>query len=158
MYKLAFQNIMCRCKDFFTMDCPLCNHDLQKFLHKFITIHQGKMYKGRRWSQQRRQLARDVTERNSVLANSYSLVRHLAFCLSCYTSRYSKKLVPKSELYIYIYISGVPSPQKQWMNYTTNRTLHLLLSIHRPLRGKWIKQLKLFIILSIFRICCSITK
>ena len=38
-----------------------------------------KMYLVRRWSQQRRLLTRDVTQRNTVLPNIYSLVYILHF-------------------------------------------------------------------------------
>ena len=50
-------------------------------------------------------IARDVTERNSVLANSYSLVYILHFVSAVTPQEMAKnKVVPKFELYI----SGVP--------------------------------------------------
>ena len=49
---------------------------------------------------------------------------------------------------------GAKKSWRLWMNYTINRTLHLQ-SIHCPLRQIWLRQLKLFIILSIFRIYSS---
>ena len=62
----------------------------------------------------------------------------------------------KSQNHSYLALACLP--QRQWMNYRTNRTLHLQ-SIHCSLRGKWIYQLKLlFIMLSIFSIYSSITK
>ena len=62
----------------------------------------------RRWSQQRRLLARDVNQRNSVLTNSYSLV-HILYFVSAVTSYEisRNKEVLKSELFS----SGVPSPE-----------------------------------------------
>ena len=107
----------------------------------------------RRWSQQRRLLARDVNQRNSVLTDSFH------WYISCILSQllHPKKYqeIKKSQNSSYLALTYLP--QRQWMNYTTNRTL-CLQSIPCPLRGKLKEQLKLFIILSIFRIYCSITK
>ena len=78
---------------------------------------------------------------------------YLAFCLSCYTLKTSRnKEVSKSELYV----AQANLPQRQWMNYTTNRTLHLA-TIH-PSTSTAHKQLKLCTILSICRRYSSITK
>ena len=58
---------------------------------------------------------------------------YLAFCLSCYTLRNIK--INKSQNPRYLALAYLP--HRQWMNYTTNRTLRLQ-SIHCPLRGKLI--------------------
>ena len=94
----------------------------------------------RRWSQQRRLLARDVNQRNSVLTNSYSLVNSLHFVSACIACIFSQLLnlkkyqeIKKSQNPSYLALAYLP--QRQWMNYTTNRTL-CLQSIHCPLRGR----------------------
>ena len=55
------------------------------------------------------------------------------------------------------YLALAYLPERQWMNYATNRTLRLQ-SIHCSMRGKRIIQLQLLIILNIFRIYSSIRK
>ena len=73
---------------------------------------------------------------------------YLAFCLNCFTLRNIKK-IKKSQNPSYVALAYLP--QRQWMNYTTNRTL--------PATGETDITIKtVFIILGIFRIYSSIRK
>ena len=50
--------------------------DLMQAMGETVSL---KMYQVRRWTQQRRLIECDVTERNSLLTNNYSLVYILHF-------------------------------------------------------------------------------
>ena len=79
--------------------------------------------------------------------------RYLAFCRSC--SPWEPQEIKKFQNPSYTALAYFP--QRQWINYTTNRTKHLR-SIHCPLKVKWIYQLKRFIILSIFQFTARLQK
>ena len=85
----------------------------------------------RRWSQQRRLLALDVTRGiqywQTAIRWYISCILSQLFHLNKYHE--IKKFKNPS------YLALAYLPQRQWMNYTTNRTLRLQ-SIHCPLRGK----------------------
>ena len=121
----------------------------------WIWIGCFKMYSFRRLSQQHRVTSCDVWRHPEEFGINKQLFVsiYLEFCLIFNTLRKAANTKdPKYELYS----SGIPSPEAL-KDYTTNRTLHLP-TIHCLLRGKWVRQLKRFIILSILRIYSSITK
>ena len=99
----------------------------------------SRCIKFRRRSQQRRLLARDVIQRNSVLTNRYSLVCILHFVSAvvisyvCQRKKWQEIQISQNSSFI----AATYVPQRRWINYTTNQTLHPQ-SIHCPLRRKWI--------------------
>ena len=107
----------------------------------------------RRWPQQRRLLARDVTRgiqywRTAIRWYISCILSQLFHLKKCQEIKQSKH--PS-------YLALAALPQRQCMRYTTNRTLRLQ-SICWPLWGKLIWQLNLFIIPNIFRIYSWIRK
>ena len=79
----------------------------------------------RRWSQQRRLLVRDVTRR---IQYWWTAIR---WYISCILSRLFHLKKSKNSSYLALaYL-----PQRQRMNYASNRTLRL--QIYWPLRGNW---------------------
>ena len=87
----------------------------------------------RRWPQQRRLLARDVTRGNQYWRTA------IGWYISCILSQlfHLKKYQEKKKSKNPSYLALEYLPQRQWMNYTTNRTLCLQSIYWRP-RGKLI--------------------